>query len=499
VTYPSTAFADQRTDAQKEAVDFIFHKESTPHSKSLDTPVELKFKHKFSKIRIRVLQDAGGPSCAAATATLTGMPTSATVDLVKLINGDPDAITPGTPGTILPNLKSSNAGEAIFEAIIPPHLGTAYTSRKLEFNNGGTAYSYPLDDNTFDFVSEREYKFDLTLRANGAPLDMSDNLTNCYIVAKNGSVTIPITRAITVGGMSETEPATVGVEWDDNAVIKNISTFSGSNAARTFNVSVNNVLGNAVVSLKGSDGTIYWSWHIWVNGGNGSYYNNGYTIMDRNLGATAADRTPAAHGLLYQWGRKDPFPGSGTAGAGTLSNFHGMPDAADPSTKTIDAALGVRAAITMSIQNPTTFFTNGIGWGGETGKSWNTSSNQKSVYDPCPPTWRMPKKKSSVTTETLELTPWYNYTAQTTYTSGDKGTIFTNGDVYATYMRRRHDNAALAFYGNYSPQTCPKLGYMGELASNGAIYLISMYTGVAFWDYNWRSAAGAAAIRCVRM
>ena len=71
--------------------------------------------------------------------------------------------------------------------------------------------------------------------------------------------------------------------------------------------------GNALIALCNADGDILWSWHIWFTDDprGQEYYNNAGTMMDRNLGATSA--TPGdvgALGLLYQWGRKDPFLGS---------------------------------------------------------------------------------------------------------------------------------------------------------------------------------------------
>ncbi len=62
---------------------------------------------------------------------------------------------------------------------------------------------------------------------------------------------------------------------------------------------------------------IVWSWHVWVTGydpeadifewtdANGITYK----YMDRNLGALSAEKySKDALGLMYQWGRKDPFP-----------------------------------------------------------------------------------------------------------------------------------------------------------------------------------------------
>lgn len=82
--------------------------------------------------------------------------------------------------------------------------------------------------------------------------------------------------------------------------------------------------GNAVIAFK-VDYTIYWSWHIWVtdNTENGVTYSQDFetdlnnktfqvAYMDRNLGATSADfignEWEKSGGLLYEWGRKDPFP-----------------------------------------------------------------------------------------------------------------------------------------------------------------------------------------------
>ncbi len=101
--------------------------------------------------------------------------------------------------------------------------------------------------------------------------------------------------------------------------------------------------GNAVIAAYNDvkcEGDIIWSWHIWVtqedptNIGNAiTYYTYqwdgdgiygyetgvarvpGYGCMPCNLGALASvptdetgDGTISTYGLLYQWGRKDPFP-----------------------------------------------------------------------------------------------------------------------------------------------------------------------------------------------
>lgn len=95
--------------------------------------------------------------------------------------------------------------------------------------------------------------------------------------------------------------------------------------------------GNALIAAYNKDGNIIWSWHIWVtenelgNVSNAVVYSTyawnerqifttirvpGYAIMPCNLGALKYEPNnvdkldPETHGMLYQWGRKDPFPPS---------------------------------------------------------------------------------------------------------------------------------------------------------------------------------------------
>ena len=148
--------------------------------------------------------------------------------------------------------------------------------------------------------------------------------------------------------------------------------------------------GNASIAVKDPNGTILWSWHIWVvdydpvdtqvkNG-------NGLVMMDRNLGATyvlpvrGPDYDPTvmvddygAYGLYYQWGRKDPL----------VLNALVAPD---------DAFLiygnnynSEENSIEYTYAYPTIFFDD-VNWGGDT-NLWQT---EKTINDPCPLGWRVP-------------------------------------------------------------------------------------------------------------
>lgn len=189
--------------------------------------------------------------------------------------------------------------------------------------------------------------------------------------------------------------------------------------------------GNAVVAAYHNN-VIIWSWHIWISdyvpatviaanivsddtrktaiaaarsatlgGSVHAYLGTAWTnssgaffrkvIMDRNIGAIRATYSndndldaARAYGYLYQWGRKDPIPGSvdGTAneigviydGDGRGVDINKVSKASDP--------------LIQSIQNPISFIIemDDLGansWGGGDGSA-------KTIYDPCPIGWRVP-------------------------------------------------------------------------------------------------------------
>ena len=112
--------------------------------------------------------------------------------------------------------------------------------------------------------------------------------------------------------------------------------------------------------------------------------------MDRNLGATSA--TPGdvgALGLLYQWGRKDPFLGSSSISSDTQAKS----TISWPSPVESDATNGT---IDFAVSHPTTFITsntNNYDW--YYSKTVHYTDNTrwqagKTIYDPCPLGWKVP-------------------------------------------------------------------------------------------------------------
>lgn len=152
--------------------------------------------------------------------------------------------------------------------------------------------------------------------------------------------------------------------------------------------------GNAVIAAKDADGNILWSWHIWFTDQPAEqvYLNNAGTMMDRNLGATsAAPGNVGAYGLMYQWGRKDPFMGSSSSSAESAA----LSTITWPSVVSSDSN---RCTIEYAISHPTTFITYDninndwyyTGTSSTDDTRWTTSDKPKSIYDPCPAGWRVP-------------------------------------------------------------------------------------------------------------
>lgn len=174
--------------------------------------------------------------------------------------------------------------------------------------------------------------------------------------------------------------------------------------------------GNALIGLFDAWGNCIWSWHIWVASYNpdssAQTYASGAVFMDRNLGAIGTDYTQStACGLYYQWGRKDPFPYPASFSSNLPAPFvyHDRfryevihPENSDPAdVMTVDWA----------VKNPTSFIYKADYdveepeedvldwllqphhnlWGNTTRQGTDISEIcRKTIYDPCPPGWRVP-------------------------------------------------------------------------------------------------------------
>ena len=248
---------------------------------------------------------------------------------------------------------------------------------------------------------------------------------NCYIVSEEGSYKFPTVK----GNSSESVGAVKSVEvlWESfgtstspevGDLIKSVSYSDGYITFQTADVFKE---GNAVIAARNASGTILWSWHIWLTDQPGKcvYANNAGTMMDRNLGATSA--TPGevgALGLLYQWGRKDPFLGSSSISSSVeAKSTITWPSAVSSSSS--------RGTVAYATEHPTTFITyntNNYDWyySGSSSTDKTRWQSTKTIYDPCPAGWHVPDGG------TYGVWNKAGFKDQS-YDSSDKGVLFGSG------------------------------------------------------------------------
>ena len=219
---------------------------------------------------------------------------------------------------------------------------------------------FSSEDKPISFKDYFDYLADLKNRnclgSSGAPHDLSYdyngqmNTANCYVVTHPGYYKFPLvygnaikngaTNAIAYGvGTNSTtfvnhldqpieDPyiyknsgCTVGsaeLVWQDaQNLISNISLCDDKKYIK-FEITKDNIeQGNAVIAVKNTDGTIMWSWHIWVTNKNvyETYTYGDYKFMPIALGERETGQGTTC--TFYQWGRKDPFPGATADGKTT--------------------------------------------------------------------------------------------------------------------------------------------------------------------------------------
>ncbi len=229
---------------------------------------------------------------------------------------------------------------------------------------------------------------------------------NCYMVKPGETVNIPMTmsNADGVERIKVNSNCDVGVLWESQNAVLGIKSYAIETDRRTGYISLTagSNKGNALIVIKDkSTDEILWSWHIWVMDQSireFEYRNN--VFMERNLGAVSND-DPERYGFLYQWGRKDPFPGAfGTAyGSGTIFvEVEIIKTSADEVTKIEPVILADN--FEEARKNPNTFYTSNhapnFNWYGTTASNnnlWN-NAGKKTPYDPCPSGWKVPTSGS---------------------------------------------------------------------------------------------------------
>ena len=264
---------------------------------------------------------------------------------------------------------------------------------------------------------------------------------NSYMV-KNGdaAIAIPFDNMIAHwGAFASTDVFNAELVWTDNSNGMNIegsvagAYIQGTGDAAVLLVTPGKKEGNAVIAVSDASGDIKWSFHIWNTNydpatdnylyeatgtatatapGNGKKHR----FMDRNLGAFSA--TPGdinSGGLLYQWGRKDPFWGAGAWANTERSMFDATGGAVNVIKQDVQTHEDVPTAgtgannLNYSIENPLVFLWNSVDHNPGTRRDWYTIEGKaaqkndlwatvgaaapfnvtESIYDPCPAGYRV--------------------------------------------------------------------------------------------------------------
>lgn len=417
VSTDQTKAKEGDTPSAYEASDFLWAKAGGVSRSG--GAVSLAMKHLMSKLTVRIVAGEKyiGSLPEDATVLLHSTVTGARIDLEKgSVSKDSHS---GAQSIKMRNLglrTVDGADAVVYDAVVVPQM--LQTSVPLiEINS--KSVSYLLED-SFNFRPGTAYTYTATLNASttaikveiGCEIDdwnstgsgtdqpgggdqpgddddgavytdlSAEGTANCYLIKEAGNYKFKAVQGNTGGTVGNVKSVEVLWESFGTDVQPNVGDLIASVSYRNgyvrFKTPETFADGNAVIAAKNSKGVILWSWHIWCahEGFEAQvYYNNAGTMMDRNLGATSA--TPGevgCLGLLYQWGRKDPFLGSSSISESIV--------AASTGTWTTNSA-GVSPIITD--ENPLVFYT---GYNGN--RPVDSWLEKKTAYDPCPTGWRVP-------------------------------------------------------------------------------------------------------------
>ena len=392
------------------------------------------------------------------------------------------------------------------------------------------------------------------------PVNLSENGTsNCYVITHRGEYSFNSKvrgNGKTVSGLEEPKPISATdakLLWQSaRGMIKSVSFKDG-----VVSFFANKVNGNALIAVTDASGAILWSWHIWFPSEEitSLHSESGFDVMAFNLGAmSSATGMLESYGLLYQWGRKDPFPGSPVPDNGDTSiknvdvydiSGNVVKIGNSPDSKTLEYAI---ANPTICIGNRDQFANGCRDWiksGSGNDALWGNpdgyvrdggdydNHGSKSYYDPCPSGWRVPPiatflpfTKSGglawATGDTVEGLIWGDIMGPTEvkvvdYDKDGKCTLsdWNNGwfiylDPLADVMTyfpatTRYDGqyallmgSMVGLWGNYWYNTPSESGGLAEAFSFGLKDYASSKYSITLSPLSSGSKADAFAIRCIK-
>ena len=530
---PFSVALDQTVEGAYENSDFLWAK--AEGVAQTDGAVSLQMQHSMSRLVVKIMagEEYVGSLPADATVHLHSTVTDARVSLangsvVKYAYGGTHSIKMRNLG-----IRTFAEGDAVvYEAIVVPQM-LETSVPLLEINS--KSVSYLLED-MFNFKPGVSYTYTAVLNTSttairidiGCTTDDWNNMgsgdgtggdgggtgdgeddgidlstytdlsaegtANCYLVKAAGKYKFKAVKGnsdATVGNVKKTEVLWESFGTDVAPNVGDLVTGVGyKNGYVYFSTPEVFGNGNASIAVRNSKDVILWSWHIWCSeeGWNDHVYaNNAGTMMDRNLGATSA--TPGdigAFGLLYQWGRKDPFMGACAKSGTTLAASTG-------SWNTVTSP----SSMDYAEENPTTFIKSNWTGGSVPGNGWHTSESVKGLYDPCPAGYRVPDGGDNgfwATALGTSSNAWNS--AIMKWTNNGFTWTLDNEPTAAWYPAvgyRNYDSGALSNVGSY--------GYCWSASPNpsssGYAYGLYFNNGNVYPAYDSNRSNGYS-VRCVR-
>lgn len=461
---------------------------------------------------------------------------------IEIAGGDTQNFSYGETREISFSLSEAFPGKLTFSAIASG-LWSVTTETSQEGNGGTLAITAPEKDdrNTIMiFAADGNggtWFTPMTVisgKAAAEATDLSaDGAANCYIVTEAGrysfradikgnAVSSNLDEASRHfdGNIPESSSYTATWIWTDTPGI--VSDIVCDNATRRISFTASGQEGNTVIALMDGN-TIIWSWHIWATDDPGISLIQGsaagYQFMDRNLGATSADTDQiSSFGFLYQWGRKDPFPSASVVAYtdAALPDGEAFATSVEPAitfnpelslkwgvTANNDPAIPAGGSVDYTAEHPYIYITyseqvgsSGVGsWVNEDnvkyselwGYDFKTKQNTKTMFDPCPPGYKVPSWYQEVmadaSKETMALVGEYQ---SRTY----------NGGLWPA-QGYRTDAGRLSNIGRY--------GYYWSACSFNHSYPAQNFKGYTLYWYsravsnnNAQAQAIGACVRCIK-
>jgi len=412
-----------------------------------------------------------------------------------------------------PNNGTFSKNTYYYAALLPRKLWDGYTITFVKSGAIGTYNSsnttVEIKRSTFGVISKADQYVTFESANN---LSSSNKYANCYVVGNAGLYMFYVTKGSSTQSVGT--PVASEVIWESfgNEETPNkgdiiTDVFCVSDRVY-FRVPDNKKSGNALVAVKDAEGKILWSWHIWRGGFASQSYNNGAGyVMDRNLGATSNEiGKTSALGLLYQWGRKDPF--LGPANTSDDEKMAKSTLATWPETVTSTEEVGT---VEYATQHPTTFI-----YGNSTNSDWqyvqdkNRWASTKTMYDPCPYGWRVPDGGKNglwatalgVSSSWTTTKNWMSAYHGMNFGNTDKrlgtdatiwypatGYLYNGVDYFSNLSSKGFWWSCTTVYNEYATEFFERYANYFSIASNGETDLNGMFYGNRSYAYS---------VRCVK-